>query len=252
VRYYDSLGDAGYPVAGGLTYEQDWQEHLDRGSLGGVDFAVPTGSPVIAPTRGIVENLTNSSAGNYVNFHHLDDSGNRTGFYDQFMHLSRFVSPGVYELGATIGFSGNTGSSTGPHIHQDLVDPQGKRVRFWLYFTPQTRNDGQMYLVQKSSTAHVFTIAPGYLHHVSSGAELNVITKVLGGAPVVGYSDADLKNIFASFGVPWDKWELVSGGKTWSRELEIEQMIQTGGGSTLTVAAIAKGVNDDAAKRMAS
>jgi hypothetical protein len=153
MRYYDSLGEAGYPVADGLTYEQDWQEHLNRGSLGGVDFAVPTGSPVIAPTRGIVENLTNASAGNYVNFHHLDDAGNRTGFYDQFMHLSRFVSAGTYELGATIGFSGNTGSSTGPHIHWDLVDPQGTRVRPWLYFTPQIRNDGQMYLVQKSSTA---------------------------------------------------------------------------------------------------
>jgi murein DD-endopeptidase MepM/ murein hydrolase activator NlpD len=245
MRYYDSLGDAGYPISGGLTREQDWQEHLDRGSLGGVDYAVPTGSPVIAPTRGVVENLTNSSAGNYVNFHHLDDSGNRTGFRDQFLHCSRFVSSGVYELGDTIGFSGNTGSSTGPHIHWHLINPQGVRVRQWEYFTEETRQD--MPILVNNGSAE-FVIGQEYIHHVSGPAEEAALIAVIG--PVIWKGGADFDNILKGFGVPADKVKLVMGGKTWSRVIETLQAVQAGGGATPQ--AIAKAVNDDVAKRMAS
>ena len=247
MRYYDSLGDAGYPVAGGLTYEQDWQEHLDRGSLGGVDYAVGVGTPVIAPTRGVVENHTSSGPGNYVSFYHLDDSGNRTGFYDQFLHLSRFVSPGTYELGATIGFSGNTGTqTTGPHIHWHLIDPQGTRVRFWDFFTEDEKRK-DMFLVNNGSAE--FVLGQEYIHHVTA-AEDPVLQSVLG--PVIWKSAADFDQLLKGFGIPADKVKLVMGGKTWSRILETEQLVQAGGGGGATPSAIAKAVNDDVAKRMAS
>jgi murein DD-endopeptidase MepM/ murein hydrolase activator NlpD len=223
-----------------------FDEHLARGSRGGVDYAVGVGTPVIAPTRGVVENASNSSAGNYVNFWHLADDGQRTGFYDQFMHLSRFVEPGTYELGSTIGFSGNTGNSTGPHIHWDLVNPQGKVVRQWEYFTEETRKD--MFLVNNGSAE--FVIGQEYLHHVSGPAEESALIAVLG--PVIWKGGADFDNILKGCGIPADKVKLVMGGKTWSRATETLQAVQAGGGGGATPTAIAKAVNDDVAKRMAS
>lgn len=134
--YYDSLGAAGYPISGGVSMAESFQEHLDRGSAGGVDYAVRTGSPIPAPTRGRVRNWTGNSAGNAVDFFHIDDNGVETGFFDQFMHLKDggFVAEGVYNPGDTIGYSGNTGSSTGPHIHWN-ARLNGRVVRQWEYFT---------------------------------------------------------------------------------------------------------------------
>ena len=134
--YYDSLGAAGYPISGGVDMATSFQEHLDRGSAGGVDYAVRTGSPIPAPTRGRVRNWTGNSAGNAVDFFHIDDNGVETGFFDQFMHLKDggFVAEGVYNPGETIGYSGNTGTSTGPHIHWN-ARLNGRVVRQWEYFT---------------------------------------------------------------------------------------------------------------------
>lgn len=247
MRYYDSLGEAGYPISRPCTTMAcSFEEHLARGSSGGVDYAVREGTPVIAPTRGIVENASGSSAGNYVNFRHLDDAGNRTGFYDQFMHLSRFVSPGEYQPGDTIGFSGNTGFSTGPHIHWDLVNPQGKRVRQWEYFTEETRKD--MFLVNNGKDE--FVIGQEYIHHVASLAEDAALQAVLGS--VIWKGGAEFDNILKGFGIPTDKPAAVKPGKTWSRVIETLQAVQAGGGGGSTPAAIAKAVNDDVAKRMSS
>jgi murein DD-endopeptidase MepM/ murein hydrolase activator NlpD len=262
MRYYDSLGAAGYPISGGVTMAQSFQEHLDRGSPGGVDFAVRTGTPVPAPTRGRVRNWSASGPGNVADFYHIDDNGNETGFYDQFMHLSRFVAEGVYNPGDTIGISGNSGTqTTGPHIHWDLVNPQGKVVRQWEYFTEETRKE--MYLINNGKAE--FVIGQEYIHHVSGPAEDAALQAVLGA--VIWKGGADFDNILKGFGIPADKVKLVMGGKTWSRVLETLQAVQAGGGGGATpaqiaaavdaslkddFAAIPKTVNDDVAKRMSS
>jgi murein DD-endopeptidase len=101
-----------------------WNEHLARGSRGGIDYAVGMNTPIPAPTNGRVENRgdNGNGFGNYIRFHH----GN--GFIDEYLHLNSFVSEGNYSQGQIIGYSGNTGNSTGPHIHWHLIDPSGKRV----------------------------------------------------------------------------------------------------------------------------
>jgi murein DD-endopeptidase MepM/ murein hydrolase activator NlpD len=246
MRYYDSLGEAGYPISRPCTTMAcSYDEHLARGSHG-VDYAVKTGTPVIAPAMGRTRNFSNSSAGNAVELHHFDESGNETGFVDTFMHLSAFLPEGVYQPGDTIGISGNTGNSTGPHIHW-VAKLNGQFVRQWEYFTEETRKE--MHLVNNGAAE--FVIGQEYIHHVSGPAEESALIAVLG--PVVWKGGADFDNILKGFGIPADKVKFVMGGKTWSRVLETLQAVQAGGGgSTLTVAAIAKGVNDDAAKRMSS
>jgi hypothetical protein len=264
MRYYDSLGAAGYPISKPCSSMPcSFDEHLARGSRGGVDFAVRTGSPVIAPTKGRVRNWSNSSAGNAVDFFHIDDNGNETGFYDQFMHLSRFVSPGVYEPGATIGFSGNTGSSTGPHIHWDLVNPQGRVVRQWEYFRedPPQPKENDMIAVRKTSDGSIFIVGADYIHHCTGG-EWEILHQVY--KPVVEVSNAGLALVLAAHNIP-AKFEWTAG--TWSREAVIQKLIENGGGGGATPAQIAaavdaslkddfagipKTVNDDVAKRMSS
>ncbi|NIC36523.1 peptidoglycan DD-metalloendopeptidase family protein [Halomonas desiderata] len=84
----------------------------------GTDWAMPIGTPIIAPADGRVENVGNHPvAGRYVVVRH--DNGYRT----RYLHLSRaIVSRGDrVSMGERIALSGNTGRSTGPHLHYEVI-----------------------------------------------------------------------------------------------------------------------------------
>lgn len=83
----------------------------------GVDFPVPEGTPVYSPVNGVVEVATSHpAAGIYVNINTTD------GGKQRFLHLSKVtVTPGQrIKAGDLIGLSGNTGRSTGPHLHWEV------------------------------------------------------------------------------------------------------------------------------------
>ncbi len=80
----------------------------------GIDIGVGEGTNVYACEQGTVINAGNSnSAGNWIEIDH----GN--GYTSKYMHNSELkVSVGdVVEKGQLIALSGNTGNSTGPHLH---------------------------------------------------------------------------------------------------------------------------------------
>ena len=82
----------------------------------GVDFAGPVGTPIQSQTAGTVTaSRFHPTAGNYVNV------GNGPWTY-RYLHLSRrFVRPGQrVAKGQPIGALGNTGRSTGPHLHFEV------------------------------------------------------------------------------------------------------------------------------------
>lgn len=84
-----------------------------RGMHYGTDFAVPTGTPIVAPEDGVVWMAGwNGDAGLMVAI----NSGN---VQHKLMHLSKIkVSPGEkVKKGQVVALSGNTGLSTGPHLH---------------------------------------------------------------------------------------------------------------------------------------
>ncbi|ASK32910.1 peptidase M23 (plasmid) [Alcanivorax sp. N3-2A] len=83
----------------------------------GTDFAMPVGSPVEAPADGVVKQVVHHAlAGNYVVIDHGD------GYQTRYLHLSRIkVRPGdTVHQGQVLAYSGNTGRSTGPHLHYEL------------------------------------------------------------------------------------------------------------------------------------
>ncbi|MEU6864816.1 M23 family metallopeptidase [Streptomyces sp. NPDC046876] len=88
----------------------------------GQDFACPVGTPVKAVHDGVVVKAGPNGAGdgpaygNAIVIKHADNT------YSQYAHLSKIkVSIGQkVDKGALIGLSGNTGNSTGPHLHFEI------------------------------------------------------------------------------------------------------------------------------------
>lgn len=88
----------------------------------GVDFAVPTGTSVRSVTSGTV--VSAGWAGSYgyqVVVRHHD------GRFSQYAHLSAISVRGGQKVnsGQTLGRSGNTGNSTGPHLHFEIRTAPG-------------------------------------------------------------------------------------------------------------------------------
>ena len=85
----------------------------------GVDFAAPAGTPIMAAGNGHIEFVgTNGGAGKYIRIKHLN------GYKTSYSHLSKYASGMKKNLkvkqGQVIGFVGNTGLSTGPHLHYEV------------------------------------------------------------------------------------------------------------------------------------
>ncbi|MBP2701453.1 peptidoglycan DD-metalloendopeptidase family protein [Photobacterium lucens] len=90
----------------------------------GVDFASPSGTPVLATGDGVVTLVTNHPyAGRYVVIKHSANYSTR------YLHNSRIlVKQGQHvKRGQEIALSGSTGRVTGPHIHYEFLI-RGKAV----------------------------------------------------------------------------------------------------------------------------
>ena len=89
---------------------------------GAVDIAMPSGTPVysVAPGRVAKVIYSNKGGGNQIIVHHKVNGKYYTSYY---CHMSSItVSVGTYVTkDSIIGNSGNTGNSTGPHLHLGLA-----------------------------------------------------------------------------------------------------------------------------------
>jgi len=102
VKMTSPFGMRESPTAGASTYHQ------------GVDLAGPEGTPIYATRAGRVTVASYSnSAGYYVSINHLD------GYSSIYMHMTNYVvgAGSTVSAGQLIGYMGNTGISTGSHLH---------------------------------------------------------------------------------------------------------------------------------------
>ncbi|MEZ4771580.1 MAG: M23 family metallopeptidase [Bacteroidia bacterium] len=90
----------------------------------GVDFRAKEGTAVYAAGSGIVLEAveTSGSYGMMIDIHH-DNS-----YVSRYAHLSKMVVTAgeVVIAGQLIGYSGNTGLSTGPHLHYEVIHDKEK------------------------------------------------------------------------------------------------------------------------------
>jgi len=111
-RITSEMGARRAPIAGAST------------NHGGLDIALPVGTPVVAPADGkVIFAGPRGKAGNTVIIEHAD--GTTTGY----AHLSTIhVKEGQkVEQGFEFAATGNTGNSTGPHLHL-TARRGGKRI----------------------------------------------------------------------------------------------------------------------------
>ncbi|MFD4791436.1 M23 family metallopeptidase [Streptomyces sp. NPDC058459] len=88
----------------------------------GQDFAVPTGTEVLAAHGGTVVKAGPNGAGDGPAYGNAIVIKHGDGLYSQYAHLSRVdVKIGqVVKTGQHIAKSGSTGNSTGPHLHFEI------------------------------------------------------------------------------------------------------------------------------------
>jgi len=117
------LGGGGrfnWPLRGRISSPFGWRTHPISGQRHmhlGIDIAIPEGTPVHASAPGQVTTAGWSGAyGILVVLEH------EHGYSTYYAHLSRTeIYVGQYvERGQVIGLSGNTGMSTGPHLHFEI------------------------------------------------------------------------------------------------------------------------------------
>ncbi|SPW27786.1 Glycyl-glycine endopeptidase lytM precursor [Edwardsiella tarda] len=128
-KYYDRQGGGlakgfmRYPTSKHFRISSNFNPHRLNPVTGrvaphkGVDFAMPVGTPVLAVGDGeVVIAKRSGAAGNYVVIRH----GRQ--YTTRFMHLKTIlVKPGQkVKRGDRVALSGNTGRSTGPHLHYEF------------------------------------------------------------------------------------------------------------------------------------
>ena len=98
--------------------------HVARKSgLPGLDYACPMNEQIMAMKSGVVTRAGSEPAANGKNVRIAHPDGT-TSYYLHFNKLNVVVGQHVNQ-GNVIGLSGNTGHSTGPHLHVSIANKAG-------------------------------------------------------------------------------------------------------------------------------
>jgi len=106
------------PVTSGYTITSRFGARAS-GNHTGLDIAAPTGTTIVAAESGTVT-LSGNYGNGYGNYVIIDHGNNVRTLYAHCSSLS--VSEGQYvSQGEAIAKVGNTGNSTGPHLHLEII-----------------------------------------------------------------------------------------------------------------------------------
>ena len=96
-----------------------------RGYHYGIDYGAPTGTPIVASASGtVVRTSCGSGYGKCLILQH--DNGTRTLYaHNSVIYVSTGTS---VKQGQKIAAVGNTGRSTGPHLHFEIIKSNGQKV----------------------------------------------------------------------------------------------------------------------------
>lgn len=106
------------PFEGDWPITQKYGEKITSSFHTGIDYGCPSGTPILASNDGTVviaktDQSSNGGYGKYVIIQHSDGKATLYG------HLTNFIVTIGQKVkqSEVIGYSGNTGNSTGPHLH---------------------------------------------------------------------------------------------------------------------------------------
>lgn len=103
--------------------ELPWEDHARLHA--GIDLDAPAPEPVLAAADGVVTRLGHDPGyGRFVELTHAE------GLVTRYGHLARFaeglVAGAAVKAGTPVGRLGSTGTSTGPHLHFEVRDREGR------------------------------------------------------------------------------------------------------------------------------
>lgn len=130
----------------------------------GLDIIVPEGTQIFAPEAGDVTTMEGSEGGLTVWLK------TKKHLY-RFLHLSELPKEGSVKAGAIIGKTGNTGQSSGPHVHIDISKGElrlGERENFI---------DPEAFFLQKTKTLKVKVLANKMAHWTTLEDKLQEVEK---------------------------------------------------------------------------
>jgi murein DD-endopeptidase MepM/ murein hydrolase activator NlpD len=135
----------------------------------GIDFAMPEGTALRSFSDGVVERVVNFGHNNLGKGVFIRNDDGTESIYG---HMSEIdVKAGQHlHSGDVIGLSGNTGNSTGPHLHYGMQDAHGA----WLDPTP---------IADKVANIQGTNPIVGIFNHLGDrivGYEMNSILKPMG------------------------------------------------------------------------
>ena len=218
----------------------------------GVDYAAPEGTPIYAPCDGFVVWASGQPFGYGNTWEMIPGNGNsgncvilqppapHTALQTSFSHMSRIaVEAGQWvTAGTLLGYVGNTGFSSGPHVHWEAfidyaegVYPPGTfygRVNPLDYFRTAT-------VVPVANTGGKGTTTPkqeGFLMALSDEQQMNLYNRVMGGIPA---GPARTPEQIGGTNPP----RLADSGDIWDLKQLLKKTLNTDGGNVL-LAAIAE------------
>ncbi|MFP4227395.1 MAG: peptidoglycan DD-metalloendopeptidase family protein [Salinivenus sp.] len=115
----------------------------------GVDFLLRRGTPVVVSGNGTVKEASQNAAyGTFVDVEHPE-----AGYITRYAHLSERAE-GLHrgrrvERGDTIGYSGNSGRTTGPHLHYEVRTLDGETMDPKPFFVPDMTPEAYRELEQR-------------------------------------------------------------------------------------------------------
>jgi len=182
--YIPGTGKKHRPVNGG-TITQGLHDVYT--GYGAVDIGVPVGSKVYAVNDGKITlstDLPGSGNGGYRSYGRYIKLKTDSGPEVLYAHLSRrSVSTGTNVAGgAVIGYSGNTGNSTGPHLH---FGASNNNPWAWLRQGGTIRYDNTPAILHKGETVLTDALTQQFKKNVASGGgDSYTITVDLRGAVI--------------------------------------------------------------------
>jgi murein DD-endopeptidase MepM/ murein hydrolase activator NlpD len=114
----------------------------------GVDFTAPTGTPIYSTGNGVVKRAQRDNTGYGL----MVEVDHGYGYVTLYAHLSKInVRPGqAVKRGEVLGLVGNTGVSTAPHLHYEVLR-NGRKVNPVNYFFNDLTPEEFEYIIEVAS-----------------------------------------------------------------------------------------------------
>jgi hypothetical protein len=197
-----------FPVTGDYRISSKFGPRQSPGGIGsrnhmGLDIAAPIGTGVIAPVSGTV-----TSAGNRGGYGNLITLQGNDGVEYRFAHLNSIdVKPGMaVNAGSMIGTVGNTGNSTGPHLHFE------------------TRKDGKAFDPQPLLRQGKSLLDKGISQAKEAAGNAVVAAATAVGGPAAGAVASGVKD---AIGLNADSCGIICQIQKWLKESEFFERIAT-------------------------